>query len=291
MRVCFFRSDKPREGLVAEAFAQGVRKRGDVCEVRIVEEGQRPDGFDAVAMVGVKSKSLYYHYMGLGVPVIYVDKGYSRQVSPSAPVRIWEYWRFSVGGHNPTKMLMSRRYPGDRAEEQGFKFNGWNDTNENSRVVFAGSSSKYHSFHELKDPTTYASRMIRKIRKTTSRPVVYRPKPSWKDAVPIEGTTYSYPKEGIEGALKDAFCLVTHGSNACFESVLSGVPCVILGDAVAKPISSVDISRISGGLFKADDATVNQWLSNLAYYQWTMPEMSQGHAWDFIKPKIFGDYS
>lgn len=87
-------------------------------------------------------------------------------------------------------------------------------------------------------------------------------------------------------ALRNAHVMVTHGSNACFEAVLAGVPVIVLGDAVAKPISSTVIEEVRRPhLARARDR--KQWLANLMYHQWTMPEFEGGEAWNHIRPQIY----
>ncbi len=137
----------------------------------------------------------------------------------------------------------------------------------------------------MKDPTAYARGIVRELRQSTERPLVYRPKPSWSDAVPIIKTTYSGPEEHIGRALTGAWVTVTHGSNACFESVLAGIPCIILGDAVAKPISSTSLGDIENPRL-ASDAERLAWANNLAYFQWTAAEFLSGQAWEFIRQEI-----
>jgi hypothetical protein len=114
------------------------------------------------------------------------------------------------------------------------------------------------------------------IRARTDRPIIYRPKPSFKDAQPIEGTEFSTGDETINDALWGAHALVTHGSNACFEAALLGVPSIVLGDAVAAPISSRSLDDDREPLRGKRE----QWFANLAYHQFT--ERSSRTAWDRV---------
>lgn len=284
MRVLFWHSDKPRERLLAEAFIEGVRSHGDVGEMRSLSPDAPADpSFDVACMCGVKSVELFRRHTRAGLQVVYLDKGYCRHKSTSA-TRIWEYWRVSAGGHQPTRYLMSVKRPGDRLAQLGLRIEPWRD--EGEQIVFAGSSAKYHQFYGLSGPTSFAQKICRKLHALTGRPIVYRPKPSWHDAEPIEGTIYSEHPEMIGDVLRGAHALVTHGSNSCFEAVLAGVPCVIIGDAVAKPISSTKIEDIEAPMFVSDKVR-RQWLANLSYCQWTMPEMASGQAWSIIRQQIY----
>ena len=81
--------------------------------------------------------------------------------------------------------------------------------------------------------------------------------------------------------------MVTFGSNACFDAVLQGIPSVVIGNGVAKPISSVSIGAIESP-YLAKDGERAQWLHRLAYCQWSMAEMASGEAWPHIRRMING---
>ena len=287
MRVCFFRSHKAREGLLADAFIAGVEKHGDTGEIRFATgEDDFADNCEVVVMIGVKSKELYQRHWKAGIHVVYLDKGYQRHIQHTTPVRLWEYWRVAVDGHHPTRNLMSADRPEDRAEAMSFDLKPWRS--EGKHIIFAGSSAKYHDFYDLPDPTRYASKMIKRIRNhAPGRKVFYRPKPSWSDAVEIPGSTWSGREQKLADLLHGAHALVTHGSNCCFEAVCAGVPCIVLGDGVAKPISSTEIEQIESPRL-ASWAERRQWLANLAYQEWTMGEYATGEAWSSIRPQIVG---
>lgn len=284
LRVCFFHSDKPRECILADAWAKGASLAGDAVELRRLTPEIQLAEADVAVMVGVKSRELYRAHWDAGQHVIMVDKGYTRHAAPG-PVKLWEYWRVAVDGHHPTRTLMDRPRPDDRWRALDLSFAPWRTSGRH--IILAGSSAKYHDFYGLWDPTRWARKLVRELKKVTDREIIYRPKPSWRDAEPIEGTTWGNNGSQIEDALKGAHALITHGSNAVFEAVQLGVPCVVLGDAVAKPISSTDISEIEWPRL-ASDAERRQWFANLAYCQWTLPEIAAGKMWEIVRPQIYG---
>jgi hypothetical protein len=134
----------------------------------------------------------------------------------------------------------------------------------------------------LGDPTEYNGRLIAEIRKYTRRPIIYRPKPSWRDARAIRGARYSPPHEQLGSLLESVHCLITHGSNACLDAMMLGVPSIILGEAVMAPISSRSVSEIEHPRLARMNER-RQLLGNLAYHQWTEAEMASGAAWGVIK--------
>lgn len=285
MRVCFWHSDKPREQILADGFGLGVLSAGDSFEKRALEPTIPTDlsGIDVACMVGVKSRELYRAHWRAGIHVVYLDKGYTRHTKPG-PIKVWEYWRVALDAHHPTDDLFRTTHNDTRADELGLVFQPWRE--RGAHILLAGSSEKYHEFYGMKHPTAWAQRTVDELRKHTTREIIYRPKPSWREATPIKGARFN--REGsIDDALEGAWALVTHGSNAVFESVLAGVPTITLGPAVSSPISSHELTEIESPRL----ATMNerhQWLWNLAWWQWTMQEMAAGDAWKFLRPQIFG---
>ena len=282
MRVVFFASDKPREQALARAFLAGAQRHG--CEVVQRALCGSPDvsGADAIAMVGVKSKRLFELTRAAGAVPVMLDKGYVR--TRVAGARVWEYWRVSVGAHHPTQttLMIDCKVSADRFDALELGVAPWR--RRGLQVVIAGSSAKYHDFYGLEPPNDYYARLVAEIRARTDRPIVYRPKPSFKDARRIKGAYMSHGSETIVGALEGAWVLVTHGSNACFEAALAGVPSIILGDGVAAPISSTSLEDID----EPKTERRGRWLSSLAYHQYTEDEFRSGEAWRHIRGWIDG---
>lgn len=277
MRVVFLYADKPREHLLADAFIAGLRRHSvDADKLLLKPKASLPLEVDAVCLMGVKSRNLWHRYRKAGVHTIYFDKGYTRT---------WEYWRVALDAHHPTSMLMTGMCPSDRLQALRLEIKPWRASGDH--VVFAGSSAKYHAFYRLSEPTRFARKIAKRIADLTDgrREVFYRPKPSWHDAEPVDGATFSQGQRSIYDDLRGAHALVTHGSNACFEAMLMGIPSIILGDAIVRPISSTDLEEIENPRL-ASDAERLQLLSSLAYFQWTLPEMASGQAWEFLRQRM-----
>lgn len=284
LRITFFHSDKPRERILSDAFARGVAASGDFIELRRLTPEVENVDCDVAVMVGVKSRELYRHHFDLGQHVVMIDKGYTRHAAPG-PVKVWEYWRFAVDGHHPTAILSTIQRPDDRLDGLGLVLQPWRVA-PNGPIVLAGSSQKYHDFYGLREPTSWAQKLVRQIRQVSQRQIIYRPKPSWREAIPIEDTVFSAGDQSIDDVLKGAHALITHGSNACFEAVIAGVPSVILGNGVALPISSSKVEDIEQPRL-ATYGERHQWLANIAYCQWTLPEIADGKAWEALRPQIY----
>jgi hypothetical protein len=298
MKVCFIYAekidgDKGREFILADNFLAGVSRAGDsTSKIRKgdVKRAASVDA-DAVCMVGVKSLKLFRQMRDAGKHVIYFDKGYFRHRGPG---RTWEYWRIAVNDHHPTDYITNVVHSSKRwdilAKRRAVEVRPWRDmqTAGPGHVVYAGSSDKYHAFAGLPDPTSYAERIIGQIKKITDRPIVYRPKPTWYEATAVDKATFSPRTQSIHDALHGAWCLVTNGSNSSYDAMLAGIPSVVIGKAIARPISSTDLADIEKPRLATKDER-HQWLSNLAWCMFTEAEMAEGLAWQAIRPQLTGE--
>jgi len=269
--------------MLAEEFCRGLAAHGDegVIETRDFTH-QAVEFGEVAAFVGIKSDKIYRASRAAGAHTILFDKGYERWGRKGG---MYKYWRVAIDGHHPTKALMDIKRPHDRLRAQKFKIKPWRE--DGKYILLAGSSAKYHRFYDLPEPTEWAQRVAKELWVHTGREVLYRPKKSWKDAVHINGTVWGRSRSRIEEQLEYAWALVTYGSNSCYEAILQGVPCITLGDAVARPISSTSLSEIEDPYLATMDER-QQWLANLMYQQWTLVEYGSGQAWAALKPQIVG---
>lgn len=269
MLVRWYINDKPRETEIANAFKQGC-----ASNVEIVHQSVTCiKGVDVVCMCGIKNLSVFNALRANGIPVIYFDKPYDRKLHG---------WRIAFNDHQPTDSMYGMRAGPDRAMANGWFAPNWRI---GRTVLLAGSSEKFHTMKKLRlGPNEYAAWCVKRLRKLTDREIVYRPKPSWRNPVPIPGTTFSQGRS-IADDLAEAHCLITYGSNACFEALLSGVPAIILGDGVTRSISSLVLEDVETPHY-AHAKHAQQLLNNLAWFQWSTEEFKNGQAWDFIKRQI-----
>lgn len=268
--IGFYSNGSEQEEILFGAFTRGTAARGHAC-IRVGKDDPLC-GLDAVVMFGVKSKDLWARTIAAGIVPVMLDKGYNR----SRDRKMWRYTRISVGAHQPD--LSGFKLKPDRIRSLPFPYI-CPVRKSGKHILLIGSSAKCHEFLDLPDPTEWATSVVAEIRKHTDRPIVYRPKQSWHDAVPIPGTTMSYDHAPIEKDIAKAWCSVTHSSGACVESVARGVPTLILGDAVTKPISSTDIAEIDD-----PECGDRHWLlANVAHFQYTVQEISDGFMWNILE--------
>jgi len=285
MHVTFFAADKDREYEVARPLRHGIVQHGDTCEIVRAADFRGPaKKTDCAVMIGVKgwSKLLMEQHRHVNKHVVYIDKGYMRRNG---------YYRMSVNAFQPIDYFQERMRPSDRFEKLNLKTQPMQKKGSGEHIVLAGGSVKYAMWHEMPsmdhiDPmTTWARKQIRLLNKLQHRPIVYRPKPSWRDAVEIEGVEYSRLPRTIEHELENAYCLITFGSNAGVDAVRLGVPVIILGDGAAQPMGVTDLKKVNRLVYPRD-IDRDQWLYDLAYCQFTTDEMNTGLAWKILKERM-----
>jgi len=267
VRIIFYASDKPREQKLAKAFKVGAIRCGHRCKV--LRSNAPIVASDLACVVGVKSKKRWFMLQKAGIPVIMFDKGYSRHKCDGC----WEYWRVSYNSHNPTLATLGRiEYGGRRFSQLDFSINRWRKSGDH--ILLAGSSEKYHNFYGLPEPNTFAQGVVNELKKLTNRPITYRPKPSWRGALPITGATLMKGKIPLLNDLSDCHAVITHGSNTCFEAALLGIPSIVLGNGVVRSISSTELKDVENPCLGKRRRLFNA----LAYHQWTLKEFESGLA-------------
>jgi hypothetical protein len=291
-----------RENDLAEAIKAGARAHDDQVEIREVTDSAGPvvEPCDLVLKIGVKSRNWFRAYNAAGIPYAYFDKGYIRK---RAPVKWLEYWRVSVNGHQPLRYVESAKHDEARATSMGFELHEWRNPRGDC-IVVDGSSGKHCYFHADRDflsgregkrqlddyANAQAADLVRRVSEATDRPIVYRPKPSWKGAKPIQGTEYARGRAGVgikdfDYDIRRAHVVVTNGSNLCFDAVMDGVPSIVLGNGIAAPISSRSLSDIESPRLASHDER-RQWLNNCAWCQFKLEEFRSGMGWQVIKDMV-----
>lgn len=288
MKFVFFASDKPREHMLAAAMGAGLKNLGHDYELRrsadygediegndLLWPGPSPDT-DVAVFFGVKGKSrrIMDDHLSMDRHTVMLDKGYSRSKGENGHT---EYSRTIINGPHPIGYMMRKEYSDDRFSRLGISIANRRNQSKDGHILFCGSTSKYHDFNGIGDPTEYAQHTFNKIRKISQRHFVYRPKPSAKAAPSIPGASYSGGSTSMADALRGCHVVVTHGSSAAMDAVLAGVPALILGRSIASPVSESDLANIENPFYPGTDL-LHKWANSMAYCQWTNNELRSGEA-------------
>lgn len=270
MRLAFYATlAKQREENLANAFVAGAKRHGIDAVVRSKAAASVNDA-DVAVVFGIKGSGVIEQFREAGKRALLIDKGFTRDTGHYKVCWGMSPLRYFMRGTRDTRRL--NKLPLDL---KPLRSHGEN-------VVYAGSSQKYCTVNRLGDATSYANVIIDAVRAQSQRPIIYRPKPSWAEARPINGTTFSRPPRSLQDELHNAHCLITHGSNAAVEAVIAGIPAIVLGDGVAAPVCRRDLENIEQLFFPSENERW-QWLSNLSYCQFTLDEMHNGTAWEILE--------
>jgi hypothetical protein len=206
---------------------------------------------------------------------IYVDLGYWGRREGG---RFTGYHKVAVNSRHPTAYFRKPQH--DRKRISHFPdllASPWQTTGHH--ILLAGMGDK-GALAEGYQPEQWERQAIDIIRGATERPIVYRPKPSWKKAQPIPGCqTVDSKTRPVELDLANAWAVVTHHSNVAVDGLVAGIPAFCTA-GLAAPMSSQKLDRIERPEYPdGRDA----WMADIAYTQWTPEEMASGLCWAHLR--------
>lgn len=287
MHLILWTAEKGYEPLMGPAVIAGAAKHGDTVEMKPLSEYEHPIADGGIGF-GIVKRELLWDHQRAGKPYLYIDKGYKRMRTRYHGDNPPGWWRIVVNDTHPTSYFQKVKRPHDRSAMLGMKM--W-ERRRGDSILIAGSSAKFHMAHNLPHPTEWAQKVVNDLRAVSDRPIIYRPKPSWSSAEPVEGAEFDWNAEKRTDfivALNRAWCVVTYGSIASVDAVASGVACIVLGHAVARPISSTRLDEVESPAW-LDQQTRDQWAADLAYCCWTPWEIEAGIAWATVKEQMRGE--
>lgn len=263
-----------RSKIISDAMANGIRHMGDKV-IRHYEGGYRAPDSQVVCYYGHEGRNIQAakDYQAAGGKAVYCDLGwFGRRYGG----RWTGYHKVVVNSRHPNAYFQRRSYPVNRARFLNVTVKPWKRTGR--FILLAGMSDRCAISLGYK-PNQWEREAIDALQKVTDRPIVYRPKPSWKGATPLAGTTYSVRPEEAEHLYPDCWAVVTHHSNVAVEGLVEGIP-AFCWDGVAVPMASQDITQIENPVYPAGR---EQWIANICWQQWSVEEIRQGLAWRHLK--------
>ena len=252
---------------------EGARRAGANPELKPSLSYRGDPQYDVVIFYGLASglDRLFRDYRERR-KAVYIDLGYwgRRKLS-----RFDGYHKVSVNDRHPTAYFQQRPHASDRFDRHRVAIRPWRT--EGRHILVAGMSAKAATAERLL-PNQWERDTIARLRRLTRRPIIYRPKPNWAEAKPIEGSTFDRDTP-LEQALRDCHAVVTHHSNVAVDALLAGVPCICPG-GVASVLSGHSLDQIESP--PMPDGR-EQWAADLAYTQWSVDEMKQGLAYRYLE--------
>jgi hypothetical protein len=118
----------------------------------------------------------------------------------------------------------------------------------------------WHLFSDL----TWVDRTLTLLKQHTDRPIIVREKET---------------KVPLWDQVKDAHCMVTHGSIAAVEAVVMGCPVFVEPISAAALVGKTDFTDIENPIYPERQA----WLNSLAYCQFNERELVDGTLWKLLR--------
>lgn len=263
-----------RSRAVCTAMAEGIRKAGDKVTIHAAHNYRQPEG-DVAVFYGLAGKlsSVFADYPRAGRKACYVDLGYWGRKDGG---RFAGYHKLAVNARHPTAYFQAQAHDASRAAVFGLKPEPWK--RDGGHILLVGMGPK-GSWAEGYKALGWETQALAALRKVTDRPIVYRPKPNWPNPPPLAGAIMAPKDQSLEEALVGCHAVVTHHSNAAIEALALGVPAFVV-EGAALPMSLTDLTRIETPAYPEGRG---QWLSDLAWAQWSIAEMGEGLAWRYLK--------
>ena len=255
-----------RSSQIGEALLNGARRMGWSADItpRLHIEAKG----DIIAAYGWKNVQMFNAYRKAGRHFLYVDLGYwSRKRSRGD---FSGFHKCVLDARHATKYFQRNR-PADRIKGAP-SIEPWQSSGKH--IILAGMSAK--GAGASGQPTlAWELATIAKLRKVTDRPIIYRPKPSWRDAKPIDGTTFSPGTQPIAEVLRGAHALVTYHSNASLDALAAGVP-IYAHEGLGSVMSMGSLADIET---PPRPAGRKQLFADIGYCQWSVAEITDGTMW------------
>lgn len=263
-----------RSVTIAKAMARGIQRNGDTpIRIKIgTLLGHEPCDVAVFYGFALPLPSVMKEYVSSGRKAVHIDLGYWGRIEGG---RLSGYHKVAVNSRHPDAYFQNKDFPSDRVSRFNLRVKPWKTSGKN--IIVVGTSAK-HARSEGLAPRQWEMHAIEELRKYTDRPILYRPKPGDKEAAPIPGVPFLRTNP-IQSYFDDCWAVVSHHSNAAIEAAVDGIPS-FSKMGVATAIGLNDFSKIESPIYPDNR---EQWLSNIAYCQWSVGEMEGGKCWNHLK--------
>lgn len=258
-----------------EAFKKGVERHGDKLIYYGVPEIECSPKEHIRIIIGTMDKKQCVD----GIHRFVLDKGYDRY---HIGIGEWLHWSIRYMPDWPETRLMFNA-PHDRTNTLRMRLQP--RKKRGTVITVATSSQKYCNHHNLGNATEYAKSIIQQIK--SNRKIWYRPKPSFSAAVPIKGTHYDRTKgtKAMKILFNETHVLITDGSHIGARSVINGVPAITLDGGIGHAVTGHTLNDLENPYWPKEKKRIN-WFADMGYSHYTIPEITQGLAWEIMKQKL-----
>jgi hypothetical protein len=256
---------------IFQAFAQGCGQQGHDVVYNTLEA-------DVAVIWSIlwhgrmsPNKKVWDHFKSKGKPIIVLEVGaLHRNIM----------WKVGINGINADAVFGQQENNSDRADQLGLKLKPWKD-NSDGHILICTQHDKSEQWKGMPNISNWVLEVIEHIRSQTDRKIIVRPHPRCK----LQGIQHEFQNvflqkpQYIEGTyddfdlnLENTFAVVNWSSNPAIQSIMSGVPAYVSKHSLSYGVGNPIYSDYNNPL-KPDR---QQWLNDLAYTEWSVPEISQG---------------
>lgn len=257
-----------RGDMIGQAMASGLKRHGIPYSMHASYNGVVADLAIAYGWINELEDKVFSAYLEAGAHFVFIDLGYWNRGTRGS-------YRVSVDDWD-SAVHMLRGCPDTRFKSSRITLrNDWNP-NSNS-VMIVGMSDKAawthgYKFNEWENAT---KTFLEQKYSGCGFRFTIRQKPRGKEA------SRAVP---IEEALKTTRFVVSHHSNVGVDCLIAGIP-YACKKGVAKylvPTFDLDAINLQHPYFPSPEEKLSL-LNDIAYVQWTVPEMADGSCWEYIK--------
>jgi hypothetical protein len=265
---------------VFNAFKQGAIALGHTCE----ENSYNADVCVIWSVLWhgrmARNKQVYQYFKKLNKPVIVLEVGALKRN---------ELWRVSIEnkffGHETNNT-------DERWNTLGIPVEPWRAPLDDLKILICCQHNYSQQWFGMPNDNIYLENIITEIRKYSDRPIEIRPHPrltsnfykTFKDVTIVKPVKIqnNYDQYNFKEVLKKSWCVVNYNSTPSMISVIKGVPAFVGQNSLTAPIANLDFSNIENPIMPDRQ----QWLSDIAYSEWTVDEISKGIPLSRIMSKL-----
>ena len=279
MKVIFYVNHNGRARAICEAVQAGLARHGQAVTVRNSAEFRAPEA-DVAIFYGLWGplREIQRAYPAAGRASVLIDLGYWGRVEGG---KLAGYHKIAVNARHATAYFQRVRHRADRFEHFGLRPQPF--ARRGGHILLCGMSRKAAWVYGL-DAEAWERQAVATLRQHTQREIRYRPKPSWREAQPLDGASWAPAGKDLllgERSFADCWAVVTHHGNTALDALVAGVP-VFCEDGLASVMARHDLAQIESPLYP-DEAARDQLLYDAAYTQFTVAEIADGTAWVHLK--------
>jgi hypothetical protein len=266
-----------RNSQLHNALVDGLRHHGDKIISYNTKEINCSPMEDVRIIIGNRDKKQCVD----GIHRFVLDKGYDRR---SLEKHTWLHWSIRYMPEWPETRLMFNA-PHDRMDTMSMRLHARRPPGKT--IVVATSSQNYCHHHDLGNANEYAEDIVTQLKKNTTREIWYRPKPTYKEAIPIKGTRFNQGKglKALKKIFESAHLLITDGSHIGSRAVIEGIPSITLDGGLAYSVTQHTLHNLEDPYWPSEKRRLD-WFADIGYSHYTIPEITRGLAWEVMKQKL-----